>query len=98
MDVAPGGDGNSITFNDFAKCMYETAEEDIPDEDIRRAFSAFDKDGSGYICPHDLQKMMRSVGECVSQSEAEDMIRDVDTNCDGKISFEEFRRVINSVA
>ena len=77
--------------------MVETQDEPVPQEDIQRAFAAFDKDNSGYICPADLQKMMRSVGEYISHEEAEEMIRDADANSDGKISYEEFEAVINNV-
>ena len=95
-DVAPYGDG-FITFKDFAMCMVQSADELVPDEDIKRAFKAFDKDGSGCISPDDLQKMMRSVGEYISLLEAQEMIRDADTNYDGKISYPEFVSIINSV-
>eukprot|EP01052_Picozoa_sp_SAG31_P005975 SAG31_NODE_271_length_18717_cov_8.685949_10_plen_105_part_00 len=95
-DVAPHGNG-SITFEEFSQCMIETEDEPVPREDIQNAFAAFDRDESGYICPDDLQKMMRSVGEYISRQEAEDMIRDADVDADGKISYEEFEAVINSV-
>lgn len=94
--MAPNGGGN-ITFEEFAECMIETADEDVPSDDIKRAFAAFDKDGSGYICPEDLQKMMLSIGEFVSHAEALEMIKDADTNSDGKISYAEFEAVINAV-
>ena len=77
--------------------MVQSADELVPDEDIKRAFKAFDKEGSGYISPDNLQKMMRSVGEYISLREAQEMIRDADTNYDGKISYPEFVSIINSV-
>ena len=60
-----------------------------------KAFSAFDVNDSGFITADDLIRMMRSVGEIISVEEARDMIREGDKDNDGKISFDEFRYIIN---
>ena len=58
---------------DFAACMVHGMDE-VPEEDIAKAFCAFDVNGTGFIAADDLVRMMASVGEDVSISEAKDMV------------------------
>lgn len=50
----------------------------------------FDKNLDGYIMAADLRKWMTTLGEKLSQEEVDEMIKDADTNGDGKINYTEF--------
>ncbi|KAL6545424.1 Mitogen-activated protein kinase cpk1 [Orobanche gracilis] len=52
------------------------------------AFSYFDKDGSGYITPDELQQACHEFG--FDDSRLEEMIREVDQDNDGRIDYNEF--------
>ncbi|XP_044487301.1 calcium-dependent protein kinase 26-like [Mangifera indica] len=52
------------------------------------AFSYFDKDGSGYITPDELQQACKEFG--LDDTCLEDMIREVDQDHDGRIDYNEF--------
>ncbi|KAL2543040.1 Calcium-dependent protein kinase 1 [Abeliophyllum distichum] len=52
------------------------------------AFSYFDKDGSGYITPDELQKACEEFG--IKDVHLEEMIREADQNNDGQIDYNEF--------
>ncbi|KAG8480625.1 hypothetical protein CXB51_025241 [Gossypium anomalum] len=52
------------------------------------AFSYFDKDGSGYITPDELQKACEEFG--IEDVRLEEMIREVDQDNDGRIDYNEF--------
>ena len=65
-----------------------------PDErrlqDLRRAFELFDTDGSGTISPHELARVMRSLGQNPTKQEINEMMSGFDENSDGEIDFDEF--------
>ncbi|RWV94818.1 hypothetical protein GW17_00042609 [Ensete ventricosum] len=60
------------------------------DEHLRRAFSYFDKDGNGYIEPEELQEALSEDGAADSIDVANDILQEVDTDKDGRISYDEF--------
>ena len=62
--------------------------------EFRDAFSLFDKDGDGKITTKELHTVMRSLGQNPSESELQDMIRDVDADNTGAIDFPEFLAMI----
>ncbi|KAI5575570.1 hypothetical protein BDE02_10G219900 [Populus trichocarpa] len=58
------------------------------DDHLFAAFSYFDKDGSGYITPDELQKACEEFGW--EDVRLEEMIREVDQDNDGRIDYNEF--------
>ncbi|KAF8399398.1 hypothetical protein HHK36_015262 [Tetracentron sinense] len=60
------------------------------DEHFRRAFMFFDRDGNGYI---EMDELREALTDESGQADAEvlnDILREVDTDKDGRISYEEF--------
>ncbi|KAF7324711.1 Calmodulin-like protein [Mycena kentingensis (nom. inval.)] len=87
-------DGNgTIDFNEFLAMMAKKFQDTDSEEEIRQAFHVFDKDGNGTISVTELQQVMRSLGEKLTDREVEEMIREADTDGDGEINYEEFVRV-----
>ncbi|KAH7288187.1 hypothetical protein KP509_31G015900 [Ceratopteris richardii] len=67
------------------------------DSDLRDAFTLFDKNGDGYICAEELQSVLSNMGlSHGSISSCRDMIRSVDIDGDGQVSFEEFKRMMST--
>ncbi|KAH3859227.1 calmodulin-A-like isoform X2 [Dreissena polymorpha] len=62
--------------------------------ELKEAFSLFDKDGDGDISTKELGTVMRSLGQNPSDQELEDMIREVDTDGNGSIEFDEFLQMM----
>lgn len=60
------------------------------DEHLRKAFSYFDKDGNGFIEPEELREALMEDGLDDSTNVADDIFQEVDTDKDGKISYDEF--------
>ncbi|KAK2162459.1 hypothetical protein LSH36_98g03026 [Paralvinella palmiformis] len=58
--------------------------------EYKEAFSLFDKDGDGCITTHELGTVMRSLGQCPTEAELQDMINEVDADGNGTIEFSEF--------
>ncbi|KAE9600908.1 putative non-specific serine/threonine protein kinase [Lupinus albus] len=60
------------------------------DEHLRKAFSYFDKDGDGYIEPHELRNALMEDGTDDCTDVVNDIFQEVDTDKDGRISYDEF--------
>jgi calmodulin len=63
-------------------------------EEFREVFNLFDKDGSGTISASELGTVMRTLGQNPSETEVENMIREVDKDGNGEIDFEEFCKLM----
>ncbi|KAG5028027.1 hypothetical protein JHK87_011541 [Glycine soja] len=60
------------------------------DEHFRKAFMYFDKDGSGYIELGELEKALTDESGDTDTAVLNEIMREVDTDRDGRISYEEF--------
>ncbi|KAJ4792605.1 EF hand calcium-binding family protein [Rhynchospora pubera] len=67
------------------------------DLDPETLFSTFDKDGDGYITSKELEEPFMKLRLFTSSKEAQSEICKVDTNKDGLINLEEFRKLYHSV-
>ena len=55
------------------------------DEELRRAFQVFDRDNSGTISTDELRDVLKSVGENLTETELDEMMRQVDVDGSGTI-------------
>ncbi|WIA20353.1 hypothetical protein OEZ85_006184 [Tetradesmus obliquus] len=62
-------------------------------EDLTRAFNALDRKGDGKLDPEELQALFSALGHKPKRGEVEDLIWEVDEDCDGCISWQEFQRL-----
>ena len=58
---------------------------------LRRIFGQIDISGDGYISVAELRGAMEKGGKNLSDSQLDSIMRQVDSNSDGQISFEEFK-------
>lgn len=66
------------------------AEYDQLQDVIKKVFTSFDTDGSGFIDSLELQAVSKELGKPMDAAELEECLKDLDQNKDGKISLEEF--------
>ncbi|XP_074657220.1 neo-calmodulin-like [Tubulanus polymorphus] len=88
---------NSIEFKEFIDMMLrrERAQpEDI--KEMQQAFNVFDKDGDGYITAEELKSVLGGLGEKLSDSDVQEMMKEADLDRDGKINYEEFSLMLCS--
>merc|ERR1712087_157092 len=84
-------DGNGeVDFDESCSMMIRRMEDEDGDEEILEAFQVIDRDGDGFISEADLKDLMTNLGEKVTEEELKDMIREVDLDNDGQVSFAEF--------
>ncbi|KAJ7515915.1 hypothetical protein O6H91_22G034500 [Diphasiastrum complanatum] len=68
-----------------------------PDEDLMEAFRVFDKNADGFITAQELQSIFSNLGfaEGINLADCHNMIRGVDSDGDGQVSFMEFKTMMN---
>ncbi|XP_070044482.1 calcium-binding protein CML37-like [Nicotiana tomentosiformis] len=89
------GDG-LLVLEDFTKLMEGMEEERNKESELIGAFGMYEMEGSGYITPKSLKRMLSQLGESTSIDNCKAMIRRFDINGDGVLSFDEFKVMMTS--
>ncbi|BFZ02368.1 hypothetical protein BsWGS_05407 [Bradybaena similaris] len=86
FDDGTGGD-KRITLDEFIKGLQKLF--DFVEE-LKELFKQFDTDNSGCLDRNELKKVLSECGHQFTESEIDDILREVDPNGDKKVSCEEF--------
>ena len=92
FDMLDTNDNNQIEFSEFKAAMMRSCIF-LNDGGLRKAFHFFDKDNSGYISRKELCCVFSTFEDLFSLFDKEDydrLIDEVDSNQDGRISYQEF--------
>lgn len=92
-EIRAEGDPNNegqVAFERVLDVYAARAKEPNPEEDLLEAFKMFDADGSGKISSDELRTVMTTLGEKLSEEEADAMIKEADVDGDGNIDYREF--------
>lgn len=84
----------TINFEEFCAWMSQATSPSSVDEEeeIKAGFKVNDLDGDSFITADELFQFYRSIGEQTTLEEAKELIKEVDTNGNGKIDFNEFAK------
>lgn len=85
-----------IDFDEFLLLMKSRIGTRDAEQELRDAFAVFDTDNSGAIDRKELKRLMKKLGQALSEAELDAMMSEVDENGDGEISFEEFKALMQS--
>ncbi|TMW88953.1 calcium-dependent protein kinase 10 [Solanum pennellii] len=89
MDVADVDGNGVLDYGEFVAVIIHLQRMEN-DEHFRRAFMFFDKDGSGYIELDELREALADESGACDTDVVNEIMREVDTDKDGQISYEEF--------
>lgn len=64
--------------------------------DLRDAFAMYDVDRNGLISAKELHLVLKKLGEKCTVEDCSRMIRSVDSDGDGSVNFEEFKRMMTN--
>lgn len=64
------------------------------ESDLKGAWKVFDREGKGYISAAELKHVLGNIGEALSPTELDDLIKEADPNNAGKITYDEVREVL----
>ena len=93
-------DTDNSGFIDYSEFVVAAMNENqlTTNEKLAAAFKMFDKDGSGIISPDEIKEVLSFGGtNQMSKSTLEMIVKEVDENGDGEISFEEFVEMMKKV-
>jgi len=90
MDMNESG---SIEYTEFLAATLECRGR-IEDQRIAEAFDQFDTDGSGYISKEELHEIL---GKDVKEAYMDKLMKEVDTDKDGRISYLEFNQAFSGM-
>ncbi|KAJ3379002.1 hypothetical protein HDU92_006989, partial [Lobulomyces angularis] len=81
------------TFTDlktFLELMTERIRNVDPETEISQAFQFLDRDNRKVISPEELKYFMTNLGEKLTDEEADEMLRNVELDADGNITYDTF--------
>jgi len=86
-------DGNgTIEFFEFVNMM--AAKFEGNDDNVKKIFEQLDTDKDGLIGKEELIEFMKKLGKQVTPEQADLMIKEADSDNDGKINFSEFHAIM----
>jgi calmodulin len=65
-------------------------------DDFLQGFQVFDKDANGFISAGELRYILTCLGEKLSDSQVDDLLKNVEQDKNGLINYESFIRTIMS--
>jgi len=80
-----------IEFAEFCTIMHNKLKDTDLENELKETFRVFSKDKEGCITAEELKFVLTHLPGKVTYKEIEEMIRIVDKNGDGKVSYSEFR-------
>jgi len=94
-------DTDKSGFIDYSEFVVAAMNENqlTTNEKLQAAFKMFDKDGSGIISPEEIKEVLSFGGtNQLSKGAIDAIVKQVDENGDGEISFEEFVDMMKKMA
>ncbi|KAK8942657.1 hypothetical protein KSP39_PZI009012 [Platanthera zijinensis] len=67
------------------------------EDELSEVFKVFDRDQNGFISAKELKTVMISLGEKLTDEEAEQMIKEADLDGDGKVNYHDFLTTMMSM-
>jgi len=93
QEVDSGGNG-SIDFQEFLAMMSRKSKDTASEEEIRAAFRILDKEGQGFVGADDLRLALTTLGEKLTEVEADELIREADLDSDGIVKLDDLIRAL----
>ncbi|CAL4935602.1 unnamed protein product [Urochloa decumbens] len=83
--------------NTTSELQWMIAEDTDSEEELTGAFRMFDIDEDGFISEAELFLIMYNRGCNLNGDEVREMMREADTDGDGRLSYEEFKQIMNRI-
>ena len=85
----------SIDFPEFLTLIAKIQKEALDDKDeIREAFTVFDKDGTGFLSKEKVKELIEELGIPLEEIEMKQMMESFRFNNEGNINVEQFVKVV----
>ena len=94
-DIDKNGNGQ-IDFKEFLDVLTYKISDTKSKEDVRKVFDLFDDEKTGFITVQNLKRVSKELGETMTEAELMEMIERADSDNDGKISLDDFYKVMTT--
>uniref|UniRef100_A0A7C8Z8S8 2-alkenal reductase (NAD(P)(+)) n=1 Tax=Opuntia streptacantha TaxID=393608 RepID=A0A7C8Z8S8_OPUST len=84
-----------VNFDEFAEFCARKLDGDCGLKELSEAFDMYDQDKNGLISANELHLVLSRLGQHCTVQDCEKMIKTVDSDGDGNVSFEEFRKMMD---
>eukprot|EP00298_Acanthocystis_sp_HF-20_P009890 c18557_g1_i1.p2 GENE.c18557_g1_i1~~c18557_g1_i1.p2 ORF type:complete len:214 (-),score=97.94 c18557_g1_i1:32-673(-) len=84
-------DSGEIEFDEFCAVLLENLKD--PEYELKEAFHSLDLDKDGLLSKEELWEGLKRIGVYAPESDVDEMIAKGDSDGDGKISYEDFRKM-----
>jgi len=81
---------DTIEFNEYLQMMSKQQKKGLTQDILKDAFRIFDKDDDGLISVEELRKIMKNMGDKMTDQELDEMLDAADTKHDGMVNYTEF--------
>jgi centrin-1 len=85
---------SSMEFEEFLDLMTNRVSTKDTKSDMRKIFSLFDEEHTGFISLKSLKKVVKDLGDNIDEAELQVMIERADLDRDGQVSEEEFYNIM----
>ncbi|XP_050032172.1 uncharacterized protein [Dermacentor andersoni] len=94
--TAPDDLQQKVQFPEFLDMVQKCTRAFSPQTDLQGAFRVFDRDGHGFITTAELRHVVTTLGERMTDEEADELIREADPNNEGHVDYEQFIKIIST--
>ena len=94
-EIDADGDGQ-IDFDEFLAMLTRKANTNQIEDDIEKAFKVFDKGNRKKIGINELREIMLGLGEDLTDEQLNIMIKEIDSDNDGYVTLDDFKKVMLS--
>ena len=95
MVTADANQDGKISYDEFMTLISNQIKSSEDVDEMSEAFAVFDVDKDGFITKSELRQVMNRLGENLTDAQLTAMIKEADTDNDGKISIKEFKNLMN---
>lgn len=92
-DFDANGSG-TIEFEEFVDVALKKLSVPLTEHELKDAFTMFDKNGDGHITAAELKSLLTTMGERLTDEEAQEFIDDADTNGNGSLELDELAAIL----
>jgi calmodulin len=96
ISKADSNRNGTIEFDEFVVMMSHRMKSVSFEDDVKKTFDLFDKNGDGFITTKELRRVLSCLKINMTDGEIDTMLRETDFDHDGRVSYDEFLLLVKT--
>ena len=92
------GNKGTIELKDVQAIVAKKIKDKLAEDQLKKAFKVFDKEGNGFVDADELRHALTSLGEKFTQEEVDEMVKEIKVDADGQFNYDELVSQLLSLA